>query len=267
MNRTGRSFTRAMTLVISIAIAVTASAKDITRAELKKALDQNPDILVEAIKNNAKTIFAMMVQTAAEEQARVQKEAEEAERKAYEDSFKTPLIPVVDAQTRIRGATEAKYTLVEYADFECPYCATAHDTVEELRKRYGNDLRFVFKHLPLPFHSRAMPAAQWLEAVAIESPEAAWRFHDILFANQEKLDLEFFQKTAAGLGLDVKKIENLAASQIVKDRIAADIDEANRFGFNGTPAFLLNGIPVRGAYPVDRFADIIARLGGKIAAP
>src|SRR5205807_3152432 len=96
-----------------------------------------------------------------EEQARVRKEAEEAQKKAYEDTFKNPLKPAIDANTRIRGAINAMYTLVQYADFQCPYCAAGYQTVVELRKKHGDDMRFIFKHLPLPFHPQAMPAAQW----------------------------------------------------------------------------------------------------------
>jgi len=215
-------------LTIAILTCGAAQATDITGDELKKALQKHPNVLIEAIKANRKAIFDIINQTGVEEQARVQKEAEEAEKKAYEDSFKNPLKPAIDDKTRIRGGKDAKYTLVEYSDFQCPYCAGAYRTVEELRKRHGNDLRFIYKHLPLPFHPHAMPAAQWLEAVAIQSPEKAWKFH--------------------------------AKSQAVKDRIAADVEEAKTYGFNGTPGFLLNGIPVKGAYPVEYFEDIIKKL-------
>jgi protein-disulfide isomerase len=247
-------------LTIALLTCGAAQAKDITGDELKKALQENPDVLIEAIKANRKAIFDIINQTGVEEQARVQKEAEEAEKKAYEDSFKNPLKPAIDDKTRIRGGKDAKYTLVEYADFQCPYCAGGYQTVEELRKRHGHDLRFIFKHLPLPFHPQAMPAAQWLEAVAIQSPEKAWRFHDILFENQDKLGVNFFKKTAKDLGVDVEQCEKEAESQAVKDRIAADVEEAKKSGFNGTPGFLLNGIPVKGAYPVEYFEDIIKKL-------
>jgi protein-disulfide isomerase len=245
---------------IAILTYAAAHAKDITSDELKKALQKNPEVLIEAIKANKTAIFQIMNQTALEEQARVQKEADQAEKKAYENSFKYPLKPTIDDKTRIRGEEDAKYTLVEYADFQCPYCAAAHRTVQELRKKHGNDLRFIFKHLPLPFHSQSMLAAQWLEAVAIQSPEKAWTFHDILFENHDKLGVDFFKKTAKELGVDVEKCEKEAESQAVKDRIAADIEEANKFGFNGTPGFLLNGVPVKGAYPVEYFGEIISRL-------
>lgn len=245
---------------IAILTCTAAQATEITGDELKKALQENPNVLIEAIKANKKAIFDIIKQTGLEEQASMQKEAEEAERKASADSFKNPLKPVIDDKTRIRGEKDAKYTLVEYSDFQCPYCASAHHTVKELRKRHGKELRFIYKHLPLPFHAQAMPAAQWLEAVAIQSPEKAWKFHDILFENQAKLGVDFFKKIAKELGIDVEKCEKDAESQAVKDRIAADIEEAKQFGFNGTPGFLLNGVPVKGAYPIEHFEEIIKKL-------
>jgi|SRR6185436_5207553 len=252
---------RALTvLTIAILACAAAHARDITPHELKTALQKNPAVLIEAIKANKKAIFEIINQTGLEEQARVQKEAEEAEKKAYENSFKNPLRPAIDEKTRIRGEKDARYTLVEYADFECPYCAGGYQIVQELRKRHGSDLRFIFKHLPLPFHPQSMLAAQWLEAVAIQSPESAWKFHDILFENQDKLGLDFFKKTARDLGIDVERSEKDAESQSVKDRIAADIEEASKLGFNGTPGFLLNGVPVKGAYPVEYFGGIINKL-------
>ena len=248
-----------------LACAAVVEARDITSDELKKALQENPGVLIEAIKANKTAIYELINQTAQEEQARVQKEAEEAEKKAYEDAFKNPRTPLVDDGTRIRGEKSARYTLIEYADFQCPYCAAGYRGVEELRRKYGSDLRFVFKHVPLPFHAQSMPAAQWFEAVAMQSPEKAWQFHDILFQNQDKLGVNFYKKTAGDLGIDLEQCEKDAGSQAVKDRIAADVAEAGRFGFNGTPGFLLNGIPVNGAYPVEYFEEIIKRLASGTA--
>ena len=107
-------------LTIAILTCAAAQAKDITGDELEKALQKNPNVLIDAIKANKKAIFDIINQTGIEEQARVQKEAEEAEKKAYEDSFKNPLKPTIDDKTRIRGGKDAKYTLLEYSDFQCP---------------------------------------------------------------------------------------------------------------------------------------------------
>ena len=240
-----------------------AKTKEISRDELKKALDANPDILIDVLKNNKNALFEIVNQAAQEEQARRQQEEEAAEKKEFEESFKSPKTPEINAKTRVRGDAKAKFTLVEYSDFQCPYCGKGFQIMEALRKKYGADIRFIFKNMPLPFHPLAMPAAQYLEAVAMQSSEKAWVFHDKLFQNQDKLSETFYKDTAKALGLNVKKLETDAKSQAVKDRIETDIKEAKNFGFNGTPGFLLNGIPVRGAYPVEFFESIMQRLDPK----
>ncbi|OGR84583.1 MAG: hypothetical protein A3J74_02975 [Elusimicrobia bacterium RIFCSPHIGHO2_02_FULL_57_9] len=215
------------------------------------------------MRSNKKAAFEIINEAAREEQARRQQEQQEAEKKEFENSFKKPLKPEISDKTRMRGNRGAKLTLVEYSDFQCPYCSRGYQTVEELRKKYGASLRFVYKNLPLNFHPQAMPAAQYFEAASLQSPEKAWAFHDKLFENQAKLGEPFYKETAKALGLDLARLEKDAQSPAVKDKIEADLAEAKKFGFDGTPAFLINGIPVRGAYPVEHFESIITKLDKK----
>jgi protein-disulfide isomerase len=240
-----------------------SSAPRLTKAEVRAFLKKNPDVLLEALKDNRKAVFDIVEQAAQEAQMARQQEQEEAAKKDFEDSLKNPKKAEITDKTRIRGNKDAKYTLVEYSDFQCPYCARGFQTVEILRKKYGANLRFIYKNLPLPMHAQAMPAAQWLEAVAIQSPDKAWEFHDKMFQNQDKLGADFFKETVKGLGLDVAKAEQDAKSTAVSDKIDADMKEGKGFGFDGTPGFLFNGVPVRGAYPPSYFDMIISRLEGK----
>ena len=255
-----------MTTIIAALLAAlfcsSASAAP-TKDEIKTILQKNPDILLDVLKENKKALFTIINQAAQEEQAQRQKDEEEAEKRSFEEAFKNPLKPEITAKTRIRGNKDAKLTVVEYSDFQCPYCTRGYQTVEALRKKYGANLRFVYKNLPLPFHAQAMPAAQYFEAAALQSPEKAWLFHDKLFENQGLLSEAFYKETAKTLGLDVARLENDAKGQAVKDKIAADMQEAKTMGFTGTPGFLVNGIPVKGAYPIEFFDTIIARLEGK----
>jgi protein-disulfide isomerase len=253
----------AAALALFLSPSLAAPSKD----EIKNVLKKNPDILLEVLKDNRKAVFEIINQAAQEEQARRQKEEEEREKKDFEEAFKNPKKPDISAKTRIRGNKDAKYTLVEYSDFQCPYCSRGYQTVEALRKKYGENLRFVYKNLPLSFHPHAMPAAQYYEAAALQSSEKAWQFHDKMFQNQDKLGEAFYKQTAKELGLDVAKLEKDAKSQVVKEKIEADMKEAGEYGFQGTPGFLLNGIPVKGAYPVDFFDSIIARIESKGDAP
>lgn len=254
--------TRILAAVLCALVASPALAA-ITRDELKKALDANPDLVLQALKKADKTaLFETVVDAQREYQMKKQKEEEEREKKELEAAYKNPYKPALDASTRYRGDKGAPITLVEYSDFQCPYCGRGYQVVEQVRAKYGPKVKFVFKHLPLvAIHPMAMPAAKWLEAVAMQSPEKAWQFHDKMFQNQGQLSEDYFKKTAKELGIDVAKAAKDAESQAVADRIEADTKEAKTFGFSGTPGFLINGVPLRGAYPPEEFDKVIAKLG------
>ncbi|MBI5630559.1 MAG: thioredoxin domain-containing protein [Elusimicrobia bacterium] len=234
-----------------------------SRAEVEKVISDNPDIVLGVLRSHKKEFLEIVAQAAQEEQVRRQKEEEEAEKREFEESFKNPKKPEIGKAAHVRGSKKAKYTLVEYSDFQCPFCGRGFKNVETLREKYGSKMRVVFKQLPLAMHPEAMLAAQHMEAVALQSPDKAWEFHDKLFQNQDKLGGPFYEETAKAMGLDVEKLRQDAKSQAVKDRIEADVQEAKKFGFTGTPGYLLNGVPVRGAYPVEHFDEIIKKLEGK----
>ena len=235
----------------------------LSREDLQTALSKNPDLVIEALKKADKAAFFELVMDAQKDyQAKKQAEEEEKEKAELEEAFKNPLKPAIDASTRIRGDKNAPITIVEYSDFQCPYCGRGFQSVEAVREKYGPKVRFIYKHLPLvAIHPNALPAAKWLEAVAIQSPDKAWIFHDTMFKNQTSLSEDFYKKTVKNLGLDVVKAAKDAQSQSVADKIEADTKEAKEFGFTGTPGFLINGIPLRGAYPPEEFDKIIKRLG------
>ncbi|MFI5350279.1 MAG: DsbA family protein [Elusimicrobiota bacterium] len=247
---------------LSLLIA-SPSLAALSREDLQKALEKNPDLVLQALKKADKAAFFELVMEAQHEyQDKKQAEEEEKQKAELEEAFKNPYKPEIDANTRIRGDKNAPVTLVEYSDFQCPYCGRGFQTVEAVREKYGAKVRFIYKHLPLvAIHPNALPAAKWLEAVAIQDPNKAWIFHDTMFKNQSSLSEDFYKKTVKSLGLDVEKAAKDAQSQAVADKIEADTKEAKEFGFTGTPGFLINGIPLRGAYPPEEFDKIIKRLG------
>jgi protein-disulfide isomerase len=139
----------------------------------------------------------------------------------------------------------------------------------ELMKKYEGKIRFAYKHLPLSFHPQAMPASQYYEAIRLQSPEKAWEFHDRIYKDQRKLQNgeAFLKAVAKELKVDMGKLAKDVKSEAVQKRIDADMAEAAKFGFQGTPGFLLNGVPVKGAYPTAHFDGIIQELSkrGKIS--
>src|SRR5262249_10580189 len=128
-----------------------------------------------------------------------------------EDTTTVFAIPVGSAP--VRGPSDALVTIIEFADFQCPYCGRVQPTVEALRTKYGNDLRIVFRHEPLPFHPRAEPAAQLtLEARAEKGDAGFWAAADMLFDNQRALEQSDLESYAAKLGLDRAKVTAAIAS-------------------------------------------------------
>jgi protein-disulfide isomerase len=184
----------------------------------------------------------------------------QAEARQIEDDMKNPKQAAMPADRAVLGDRKAPIHIVEYSDFQCPYCARGFQSVEEIRKRYGKKVMFMFKHQPLPMHPMALPAAQQFEAIAMQSPKKAYAFHDCLFKSQERLATEgekFLEACAKSAGANLAKMRQDAKSDKVRQRIEADTAEAKSFGLNGTPGFIVAGVRLSGAYPADIFAKII----------
>jgi protein-disulfide isomerase len=162
-------------------------------------------------------------------------------------------VPLGDSYAK--GPDTAKVTIVEWSEFQCPFCTRVLPTMDQLRKDYGDDVRVVFKHNPLPMHNRAMAAAQASEAAGKQGK--FWEMHDLLFANQKELTDENFEKWAKELNLDVAKFKADMEDPAIKKKITDDQQLGGRLGARGTPAFFINGRFLSGAQPVEAFKKII----------
>jgi Na+/H+ antiporter NhaA len=158
--------------------------------------------------------------------------------------------PVDPERDHIRGLDDAPVTLVEYGDFECPYCGRAEPVVRQLLKDFGGDLRYVFRHLPLAdVHPHAQLAAEAAEAA--DEQGAFWQMHDLLFEHQDDLEPKQLVSYAEQLGLDVDQFTEQLRRHEYAGRVAADVDDADLSGVSGTPTFFVNGIRHQGAYDID----------------
>ena len=156
-----------------------------------------------------------------------------------------------------KGPADAKVTIFEFSDFECPFCSRGKDTIAQVAKAYPNDVRFVFKNLPLAFHANAEPAG--LAALAANEQGKFWEFYEKLFENQKNLSAETYEQIAKDLGLNMEKFRTDVASDKIKNQMEEDKKLAAQHGIRGTPGFFVNGVAVRGAYPFDYFKRIIDR--------
>ena len=156
------------------------------------------------------------------------------------------------------GPKTALVTIVEFSDFQCPYCKRVQPTLQQIKTTYGNDVRIVFKHDPLPFHPRAEPAAEVaLEARAEKGDTGFWAAHDKLFDSQPNLDDADLEKVATDLKLDVAKVKTAISTHKYKSAIEADQSTADDFQASGTPHFFVDGRRLVGAQPFDKFKAVI----------
>ena len=162
-------------------------------------------------------------------------------------------VPTLDAP--VRGGGQPKVTLIEFADFQCPFSTRVHPTLDALLKTYGPDLALVFRHNPLSFHHNALPAA--LAAEAARQQGKFWEMHDKLYAHNTELDRASLERYAAELGLDTARFKADLDAETGKDRIARDTEDAVRFSKGGTPSFFINGRSINGAQPIEVFKQVI----------
>jgi len=155
----------------------------------------------------------------------------------------------------VRGPQAAPVTLVLFSDFQCPFCSRVEPTVKQIRDRYGDKVRIAWKHLPLPFHPNAMPAARAAEAARQQG--RFWEMHDKLFADQAALSEPTYARYAKELGLDADRFGRDAAAEATARRIAEDMQVAAGVGATGTPTAFVNCRRVVGAQPFESFARVV----------
>jgi protein-disulfide isomerase len=154
-----------------------------------------------------------------------------------------------------KGGNQPKVTIIEFSDFQCPFCSRVNGTLETLIKDYGKDVSLSFRHNPLPFHNNAMPAA--LAGEAAREQGKFWEMHDKMFANQQNLDRPTLDKLAQEVGLNMGKYKEAMDKEKGKERIKRDMDDAAKFGARGTPNFFINGHNFRGAQPLEAFKSVV----------
>lgn len=174
----------------------------------------------------------------------------------------TLLTPDVDPERdHVRGPVDAPITIVEYLDFECPFCARATGMWKDIRDHFGDRARYVARHLPLDEpHPHARSAAIAAEAAARQG--RFWEMHDLLFANQTRLEPDDLRGYAAEIGLDLDRFEADAADPELAERVQEDADSAHDSGARGTPTFFLNGVRHRGPHDA---RTLIAALEAQLA--
>jgi protein-disulfide isomerase len=245
-SRVGRSvlWAAAVFLLVFGPAAATAGESSVDEERLKA-------IVIEVIQENPKLIMDTLNQYVADQKKMQQEQQLDA-------SFDNRLRDTVSEAHPQKGPADAPVTIIEYTDFQCPYCARGAETLRRVREMYPQKVRVVFKNLPLKMHAQAEPAAR--AALAAHRQGKFWEYHDLLFQKASGLHDGIYAELAADLDLNVEQFQKDMASVEVAALVRADQDQAGKLGLNGTPRFLVNGVQIRGAYPPEYFAQVIDRL-------
>ncbi len=207
------------------------------------------EIVREEIRKNPKLIYDVLTEYI--------KEKREKEELSY--AFRHRINVPIEPYNPSLGPKDAPITIIEFTDFECPFCKRATDTMDELMKIYDGKIRLVFKNLPLSsIHKNALSAAK--AAMAAHKQGMFWPYHDMLFDSSPNLNKGLYIRIAKRLKLDIERFKKDMNSKEIEKEIKEDMRIAKRFGINATPSFLINGVLIKGAKPLSYFRKVINRL-------
>src|SRR2546422_7492615 len=167
-------------------------------------------------------------------------------------------MPVAENRDHIQGSADTPVTLLEYGDYECPYCGAAYPIVKEVPSRMGVRLRFVFRNFPITTsHPHAEQAAEAAEGAAAQG--RFWQMHDVLYENQRRLEDPALRSYAESLGVDVEQFDRELTEHVHAARVREDFMSGVRSGVNGTPGFYINGVRHDDSYDVETLLAALER--------
>ena len=237
---------------------LTAGEIKVARAQVEEAYTQNASFFAAMSPDEARERLRLDL----ENQARMKnyRAGLDALRKKWpvKLSFSAPqfVLELDDGVSPVKGATTPAVTIVEFSDFECPFCNEVQAVLKQVLEKYGKDVRLVFKHMPLEGHRNSLPAAR--AAYCAADQDRFWQFHDALWASRN-LSPALFDDIAAQLGLGMQKFRDCFNSEQSRAAIVKDIETARLFRIESTPSFVVNGKLIKGALSFADFQKIIER--------
>ncbi|MBI1356155.1 MAG: thioredoxin domain-containing protein [Acidobacteria bacterium] len=244
------------------------TVEELEAKEVRSKVQEPSDLAVEAFYEQQKARIRQPLENVRDQVKQLLTNIQERDaRKVLVDSLRAgadvkvmldpPRLPVNLDSAPMRGSDKAPVLIVEFSDFQCPFCRRVQPTLSELQTKYGDKLRWSFKDLPLvSIHPEAMKAAEAARCAGDQGK--FWEYRAKMFATSN-ISAGLHQRTAEELGLDVPKFESCVASGEYADEVQADSDEAAAMGISGTPAFLINGVLLSGAQPLEAFEEVIDR--------
>jgi protein-disulfide isomerase len=245
---------RGVTVEALVKADVTDKIADPPDAKIQEVYDANKEQLGNASLDQVRGRIVDFLK--AQEAQEKQGELLATLRTKYPTSVKlrAPVVEIGEGGRPARGPATAPIKIVEFSDYECPFCKNAEPTVEKVMETYGDKIRLVFRDYPLPFHANAKPAA--MAAACAEEQGKFWEYHDKLFTSA-KLDADTLRALAGELALDQAKFDTCLAEAKYASVVEKDMADASAVGVRGTPAFFINGRMISGAQPFEKFQEII----------
>lgn len=219
---------------------------------LKRIFKDNPDLVLDVLRQNSEAVLDI-AQQGSNLRRKHNLEAQ------WQEDLKKPKEVKTDGRP-VMGGRDAKVKIIAFSDFTCHYCGQASKTIDSILKEYGDDVSFMFKHLPLDEKGPGGLASSYFIAIAKQDEGKAWDFYRAMYDDREKLlsDGEsFIKKTAQKLGVDMKRLQKDVHSKQVSDIMAQDQDDGQKLGVEGTPFFLVNDLVIRGALPLELFKNAV----------
>jgi protein-disulfide isomerase len=251
-------------------------AKEAVLAELKPAAVSDADVDAFYEQNKAqiprpKEQVAAQIKSYLEQQGQQKARQEFFSKLEEKYSVEIKMEPVrveVAANGPAKGPANAPVTIVEFSDFQCPFCSRVNPTLKQVQEKYGDKVRIVFRQFPLSFHQMAAKAAE--ASLCAADQGKFWELHDAMFADQQGLEVAQLKTKAAGLGVNAEQFNQCLDSGKHAATVQADMKAGSEAGVNGTPAMFINGRFVNGAVPFDQISPIIddelRRAGQKTAS-
>jgi 2-hydroxychromene-2-carboxylate isomerase len=226
--------------------------------------------LIEALRGNTRDLIDLLftepeyilekMNEAARTRDRLQQERRAAQERAeLMERVSNPFRPRIEHQRNQIGSANADIRIFAFEDFQCPFTRKGWNSVQEVFERFPQRVQFKVRHLPLDFHDMADTAARYFEALTSLEPGREWEFREALLKGEVAWDSPTaMESILQSMGIDAAKVADRIMDDFISETIASDVLEAHQFGITGTPGYIVNGIPIKGAYGAETFEEMIA---------
>lgn len=232
-----------------------------SKEQIRQVISENPEIVYEAIRKDPVTFMKVAQEAAQSSQEQYYRQAQKQRTEQLEKDLKKPREAHVDPSRLLFGEKSASVTIIKYADFQCPACRMGFQSLEEIKKKYGAKVSVIHKNIPLQQHEQARLSAQVFEALLILNRTQAQKFYRLAYEtqgqwNSEKQVWDMLKKVGGAKDKVMAEIKK----GVVDQRIAEDLKEHRKLGFEGTPAYMINGVALYGAPDPETLSSVIDRV-------